>query len=262
MREQLLLNRLDDIGKNLAQTEGALLLLGLGSVGIERERLDAYSDLDFFVIVKSGFKPRFIDQLDWLASVHPLAYSFQNTKDGHKILFEDGIYGEFAIFEEQEMTKIAYSAGRIVWQNDLFVNLNLGTPRQKTDVARPETVDYALNEALTNLYVGLCRYARGEKLSSVKFVETSAVDNIISILHLVEQEVDYFPDVFGNERRVEKRFPEFAKRIGSMMQGYENVPASALEILAYIEKIYPVNQQMSNEIKRLSAICQQEKSDL
>jgi hypothetical protein len=61
---------------------------------------------------------------------------------------------------------------------------------------------------------------------------------------------------------VEKRFPEFAKRMGNMMQGYENVPASALAILAYIEKIYPVNQQMSNEIKRLSAICLQEKTDL
>ncbi|WP_394189978.1 hypothetical protein [Paenisporosarcina quisquiliarum] len=261
MREQLLLNRLDDIGKNLAQTDGALLLLALGSVGIELERLDAYSDLDFFVIVKPGFKPRFIDQLDWLESVHPLGYSFQNTKDGHKILFEDGIYGEFAIFEEQEMTSIAYSAGRIVWQDALFTNPNLGTPRQKTDVARPETMDYALNEALTNLYVGLCRYARGEKLSGVKFVETSAVDNIISILHLVEQENDYFPDVFGNERRVEKRFPEFTKRMCNMMQGYENVPSSAIEILAYIEKIYPVNQKMSNEIKRLSAMCLQEKSD-
>ncbi|MDX1771176.1 MAG: hypothetical protein R3328_06590, partial [Planococcaceae bacterium] len=119
MRDQLLLNRLDDIGKNLAQTEGALLLLGLGSVGIEVERLDAYSDIDFFVIVKPGFKPRFIDQLDWLEAVHPLGYSFQNTKDGHKILFEDGIYGEFAIFEEQEMTSIAYSEGRIVWQDAL-----------------------------------------------------------------------------------------------------------------------------------------------
>jgi len=50
--------------------------------------------------------------------------------------------------------------------------------------------------------------------------------------------------------------------MGNMMKGYENAPASALAILSYIEKIYQVNQQMSNEIKRLSAICQQEKSDL
>jgi hypothetical protein len=105
-------------------------------VGIELERLDTYSDIDFFVIVKPGFKPRFIDQLDWLEAVHPLAYSFQNTKDGHKILFEDGIYGEFAIFEEQEMTSIAYSAGRIVWQDALFTNPKWERRLTKTSIER------------------------------------------------------------------------------------------------------------------------------
>jgi hypothetical protein len=61
-------------------------LLALGSAGLERQRLDRYSDLDFFVIVAQGYKVHYIESLDWLA-------------DGHKALMTDGIFCEFAVFE-------------------------------------------------------------------------------------------------------------------------------------------------------------------
>lgn len=255
MRKQDLLNRLDVIGQSLETTGGALLLFGLGSVGIELERLDDYSDLDFFVIVKPEYKSRFIEQLDWLESVHPLAFSFRNTKDGHKILFEDGIYAEFAVFEEIEMEHISYTEGRIVWQDAHFINKDLHIPTIQNGASKKEhSLDYSINEALTNLYVGLCRYARGEKLSAMKFVQGEAIDNIVNVLHLIEPEVEYFPDVFSHARRLEKRFPRFAQTIGDMMQGYHHVPESALHILKYLEAAFPVNQRMGEEIRRLAKL--------
>ncbi|MFD1903107.1 hypothetical protein ACFSQ7_01575 [Paenibacillus rhizoplanae] len=48
----------------------------MGSVGVELERMDEYSDLDFFVIVEAGQKKRYIDRLDWLEETYPLAYAF------------------------------------------------------------------------------------------------------------------------------------------------------------------------------------------
>ncbi len=66
---QDLLERLDAIGESLRTSGNALALLGLGSVGTETARLDAYSDLDFFAIVREGFKAHYIDHLDWLSSV-------------------------------------------------------------------------------------------------------------------------------------------------------------------------------------------------
>lgn len=257
MKKKLLLERLNQIGTSLEKTGDALLLLGLGSVGNEIGRLDEYSDLDFFVIVKPTLKTRFIDQLDWLESVHPLAYSFKNTKDGYKILFEDGIYGEFAVFEEEEMGNILFSPGRIVWKDPSFNNLEIVSPLRKAPSVRQESLSFAINEALTNLYVGLCRYARGEKFSGMKFIQSHALDNILSVLHLIEKEVEYYPDIFGNERRVEKRFPEFAGMVGEMLQGYHRVPESALKILDYLEEAYPVNQKMCKEIRRLAVICNQ-----
>lgn len=49
---QALLNRLDAIGHSLEKSGHALALIGLGSAGVETERLDSYSDLDFFAIVE------------------------------------------------------------------------------------------------------------------------------------------------------------------------------------------------------------------
>jgi len=91
-------------------------------------------------------------------------------------------------------------------------------------------------------------------LSATRFVQGYAVDRILSVLHLLEQEVDYFPDPFGNERRVEKRYPRFAEIIGDMIQGYDRVPESALRILDFIEEVYPVNRRLSDEIRRLANI--------
>jgi lincosamide nucleotidyltransferase len=256
VRKELLLQRLDEIGKSIERKGGALLLLGLGSVGIETDRLDEYSDLDFFVIVKPRQKQKYLDHLDWLEEVHPLAYYFKNTSVGYKILFEDGIYGEYAVFEEWELENSSYSEGRVVWKDPVYKNMEITKSSERIPSLRNDSLDHPLNEALTNLYVGLCRYARGERLSATRFIQSYAVDSILSVLHLLEQEVDYFPDPFGHERRLERRYPRFAGIIGNMIQGYDHVPESALSILKYLEEVYPVNKGLSEEIQRLANLCQ------
>jgi UTP:GlnB (protein PII) uridylyltransferase len=85
-KTELLLHRLNEIGDALSHKPTALALIGLGSVGLERDRLDQYSDLDFFVIVKSGSKPHYLNDLTWLTDIAPVAYYFANTPDGCKLL--------------------------------------------------------------------------------------------------------------------------------------------------------------------------------
>jgi hypothetical protein len=60
MTPAALLERLDAIGRLLAARPDALGLLGLGSVGVETERLDAQSDVDLLVIVRPGAKAGYI----------------------------------------------------------------------------------------------------------------------------------------------------------------------------------------------------------
>ena len=90
-KEERLIGRLQAIAQSIRETNRGLALLALGSCGLERDRLDEFSDLDFFVIVEDGYKEEFINCLDWLSNVSRIAFSYQNTVDGHKVMFEDGI---------------------------------------------------------------------------------------------------------------------------------------------------------------------------
>ncbi|MFZ1755508.1 MAG: hypothetical protein WAU10_17290, partial [Caldilineaceae bacterium] len=176
-----LLTRLDAIGASLAATDHGLALIGLGSVGLEMNRLDAYSDLDFFVIVEPGHARRFIDNLGWLERVHPVAYAFKNTDVGYKLLYADGIFCEMAVFDLDELAGIPFSPGRVVWKR-ADVDEAIATPRKSLPLAVAQSQDHLLGEALTNLYVGLARFHRGEKLSAARFIQQYAVDRVLELL--------------------------------------------------------------------------------
>ncbi|MFI2858157.1 hypothetical protein ACH6EH_13625 [Paenibacillus sp. JSM ZJ436] len=255
MHTNPLLERLDAIGRALSKKEEALALFGLGSVGVETARLDEYSDLDFFVIARPGRKQELIDSLDWLEVVCPLAYRFMNCEIGYKFLFQDGIYGEFAVFEQDELERALYTGGRMIWKSSALIPDDLAAGRGLIPSRRAMSLDHAVGEAVTNLYVGLGRYLRGEKMSAFKFVQGYPLDGLMSILHLLENEAEGFPDPFGQERRLEIRFPAFSKKLGSMLQGYENTPQSALIILDFLESIYPVHASMSAEIRARAEQC-------
>ena len=245
-----LLQRLDEIGQSLAGTGDALALLGLGSVGSELERLDAYSDLDFFAIVKPGHKPHFIEDLDWLRAVCPIAYAFRNTADGYKVLFEDGIFCEFAVFEPAELAHIPYASGRIVWQAAAF-DPTLCTPAKRHPAPDEQSVAWLLGEALTNLYIGLGRYRRGEKLSAARFIQGYAVDRIVDLSEQLECEIPAYRDRFARERRYERRFPETAKMLSHFVQGYDRSVESARAILEFLDAHFDVNPAMKAAILAL-----------
>lgn len=228
-----LLGRLDAIGASLAASGDALALLGLGSVGQETERIDAYSDLDFFAIVAPGHKWRYVDRLDWLDAVAPVAYAFRNTTDGYKLLYADGIFCEFAVFEPDELPTIPFAPGRVVWAAPGFDTALLHRPPRPASAH--VDVPWQLGEALTNLYVGLGRYRRGEKLAAARLVQSFAVDRVLELAALWEAEGPAPRDPFQVERRVEQRLPQVAELLPTFVQGYDRTPESALAILAYLD---------------------------
>lgn len=247
---QRLLARLDDIGHSLAQTGQALALIGLGSVGLELDRLDAYSDLDFFAIVCDGQKSRFIENLDWLESVAPVAYAFRNTVDGYKLLFADGIFCEFAVFELGKLTGIPFAPGRMVWKAAGVAD-SIAQPAAVSTLPAPHSAEWLLGEALTNLYVGLGRYRRGEWLSAARFVQGYAVDRVVDLAAHIETEQPVYRDLFVGERRFEARFPTVAREMPQFVQGYDRTPACAAAILVFLERHFAVNAVLADAIRRL-----------
>jgi hypothetical protein len=245
------LQRLDEIGQSLARSSHALALLGLGSVGIERERLDNHSDLDFFVIVATGHKQAYLNDLHWLSAIHPIVYHFPNTEDGYKLLFADGIFCEFAVFEPDELQGIPFAAGQIVWKQP-HVAKTISQPIKQQTKQRKPSQEWLLGEALTNLYVGLARERRGERLSATRFIQGYAVDRLVELAEFSEGAQSALRDEFAPERRFEQRYPVTASYAAAWLQGYERNRESALAILSFLEQQFPINQAMREAIHKMA----------
>ena len=250
-KKERLLSRLDAIGQALAQSGKGLALLGLGSAGSETARMDDYSDLDFFAVVQAGYKGEFLNDLQWLGAIQPIAYAFQNTVDGYKLLFDDGIFCEFAIFEAHELANIPFASARTVWRDPSFDDSD-ALARQATSTP-PATTEWLLGEALTCLYVGLGRYRRGEKLTAMRFIQDYALDKVVKLVEQLETAQPTFVDGFAVERRLEQRFPQFASQLPAMAQGYERSVESAQAILTFLNTHFAVNTAPHDEIVRLCA---------
>ena len=100
--------------------EEVLAFIGLGSMH-DLTRLDAYSDIDFFILVQSQQdKKIYMEDMSWL-DVHPIIFSYIETRDGLKVIYEDGILLEFAVFTMDELKHIPFQEGTIYYKKP-FIN--------------------------------------------------------------------------------------------------------------------------------------------
>lgn len=202
-----------------------MALLALGSVGRDTGRLDEHSDLDFFVITKD--KGALLHDSSWLG---PVRWFHQDTPDGCKALVGE-CFVEYAIFAPDELPGIRFEPGRLVWARADFDPACL-EPRQ------PPARDgqWLTREILSNLYVGLHQWLRGERLAAMRMVQGEALDNLLRL-----QGAD---DPFNPARRAESRELDLSVMAG----GYEATPMAARAIL---EALGPQYDAMAREVETL-----------
>ncbi|NJR20201.1 MAG: hypothetical protein HC777_01020, partial [Hyphomonadaceae bacterium] len=188
----------------------ALALLALGSCGSQLERLDPYSDLDFFVIVKAATKAHFLADLSWLETGSELIFAHRNTIDGWKTLDGEGVLCEFAVFEPAELSAIPYENGRVVWARDGFDQSILEPRFRHTSEDR----DWLRREALTILLVGLKRCLRGEESAALWCVGTEA--SALVCRYLKAADPCSQADGFNPWRRLEETHPEIAQKMSAI----------------------------------------------
>ncbi|UBV43488.1 hypothetical protein LAJ19_04540 [Deinococcus taeanensis] len=253
-RPAALLTRLDDIARALDRSGRAVALLGLGSVGHDLARLDQWSDLDFFVVARPGQTEWFSRQCDWLAGAAPLAYAFHNTPAGAKVLFEDGLYGEFAVFGVEQLPDLPYQNARLVWAApdappDLPLKITLSGSAGPTARLSAAAHAHHLGEALTNLLVGVTRFQRGERLSALKFIQEYALGHVLALAAARAQSVPQGGDPFGLERRFERRYPELASALPAFAPGYDRSLDAALALLRHLETHEDVPAALAGAIR-------------
>ncbi|MFZ0544976.1 MAG: hypothetical protein WAM60_06040, partial [Candidatus Promineifilaceae bacterium] len=158
---------------------------------------------------------------------------------------------EFAVFEPEQLADIPFTAGRIVWKV-AGVSDAICQPQKASAPAALKSADFLLGEALTNLYVGLGREQRGEKLSAMRFIQGYAVDRLVELSAFIETAVPGYPDPFDIARRYEARYPSLASHLPQFLQGYERNCQSALAILNFLDNHFEINQPLKEAIIALA----------
>jgi hypothetical protein len=167
------------------------------------------------------------------------------------------VFCEFAVFEEPELRHIPFAPGRMVWKRDGVPDA-LRFPHHAPAGLEERSVEWSLGEALTNLYAGLSRYRRGEKLAAMRSIQSHALDRLLELAEKVDPASPSLRDPFALERRYEQRHPRIAPVLASFAQGYERSVESARAILAFIEENFEVNSALRQAILEL---CDEEPGD-
>jgi len=181
--------------------------------------------------------------------VHPLAWHYRNTVDGHKALMADGVFCEFAIFELRELAAIPYAPGRFVWRRD-EVPEGLALPQRP--LPQPSSRDWLLGEALSSVLVGLQRHARGERLSAMRAVQVAALDRVLELRESLAPAPPPARDPYAIDRRIESRWPQRTAWIAEVAPGYASTPQAALALLAELESLLPVPAAVAARIRWLA----------
>jgi lincosamide nucleotidyltransferase len=245
----LLLQRLGQISDGLKYVDGVMGLIGLGSIGIDKNRLDKYSDLDFFVIVSPDAQEQVIESTTWLTSVGELDFIFKNSDHGCKALFHDGVYVEYAVFTLAQYRAWNIPGGHVLWAkecDELFGITDAGQLMKKS----LKTENFYLNEALSNLYIGLLRLHRGEKLNATRFIQSLAIDNVLELID-TRYGGKTRQDFFVLDRRIESRISGSEDLLTSFVTGYTSNVHAAKAIIDWLDQNYPCNQNISARINAL-----------
>ena len=242
----LILKTLDDLAYCAKNAPEVIALLGAGSTGLDLQRIDEYSDLDFFLIVKDGFSRSLRETNSWFAERLPIGFWFRDTEHGNKVLLDNGVFMEFAIFEESEWVRFLIPGLRKIWSIDGFE-----LPKSSFNIAPEKDAQHFVDQALANLYIGMLRWHRGEKLAANLMIERYAFENTLRAMRTkAKNPID---DPFIIERRAEKNFDlEFNR----FLKGLDRTPESARAIFSLLSDQFWANPKISDAIKVLLAMAE------
>ena len=223
----------DRLLERLARDPAVLGLVTLGSSSGRPPGPDAFSDHDFFVVVRPGEQERLRGDLGWLPDAAEVALAFRETAHGLKVLYRSGHLAEFAVFDPDELG-LARVNRYAVPLDRADVAARLARVREATRAAAagpPPDEAWLAGQLLTNLVVGAGRHARGERLSGHQLVRVGALQHLVALLRLgLPGEAAARLDDLDLFRRLERALPAEAAALDAGL--CLPVPAAARALLA------------------------------
>lgn len=243
------LTRLDRLAAHVRSDPSVLAVLGLGSAGLDHQRFDEHSDIDFFLIVADQeAKDTYLADPAWVLGFGgELVHSFVNDRNGRKALFADGLFLEYAVVTREQLKAMPLHGVRTVWQRP---GVTLPDHRHPSRPAL-DSIEFHLNEALTNLFVGLHRELRGERLAASRLIQVHAVDRVLALLRLTGVTDADSADPFDPTRRVDRSGA--APAWSMMMPGIDDNRRAAAAILGWLTDHFEADRALVAAVEGLLA---------
>ncbi len=206
-------------------------------------------DLEFCLVVKPGFKSRYIKDLTWLTQIQHIAFKYRHVESGYRFLFSDGMYCEFSITEQGDKAQDAPNS--LPWPANLVDSeWDYPAANEPTSAINHNNQDWLLGEMLTNLLIGLRRFIAGDRLSAFYCIQHHALGRLLTLISKWEVNHAQMSKAYGDSS-FEQAYPTAASRVASFALGYDHSPQSALAILQYAEQHHALNFFIKDQILNL-----------
>ena len=210
---------------SVADREGVLGLVLAGS-GAEPERIDEWSDHDFFLVVRSdpeGWR----QHLNWLPDHERIVLRPRETDHGLKVLYDDGHVLEFAVATPEEMADWSVNMYSVVLDHGGVSELLARMAGRTREPSGQDVDDIQL--FLAHLFIGTGRARRGEVLAANLSIRGHAMRHLLPVWrHRVEPHVGAAIDSLEPNRRFEQAYPSAAAELAEALAQPPEAAARAL----------------------------------
>ena len=210
-------------------------IIGLVLVGstAETQRVDEWSDHDFFVITEEGDQEALRQKLTWLPDPDSIAFSFRETEHGLKVVYKSGEVLEFAVFSCDELRVCMVNHHRLAYGNEKVEQaLAEATNRLPPVVVGDDLADF--RHFLSVLVIQVGRSRRGERITAVQGIHGGATTALLKVLTR-RLPADPRLDKLDVSRRFEFVHPEIGMAIANALT---QEPESAARDLLKISEMY------------------------
>jgi hypothetical protein len=184
-------------------------LVGIGSLA-QPERVDRWSDHDFWVITTIEGQAHFLSDLSWLPDYSAIALTLRPAPEYYTILYTNGHIAEFAVFAFTDLARGQLDRYRMLFdKNDIRTQIQALYERTSSKQSTDDDTARAIGHFLVTLCTGAARDARGERLSAHKYIFQYALDDLLILItqHIPAQQSDLY-DRFDPRRRFEQAYSD------------------------------------------------------
>ena len=204
--------------------------------------------LTFHAAVKSHESQNLQEELSWLSEVQHVAYQYQRSENGKRMVFSDGVLCDFYLHAKTQLEKSNPKNWQVEWHTD---SSKIDAFPPTTNLIFETQTEWLLGELLTNLTLGLRHFTSNERLAAFQCIQQHALNHLLTLMALF-----HFPDkppagnIAWDSLAQTKSVP-----IDTFAPGLEHSPNAANAILEHLESMHSINHFVKDQILNLIASC-------